>query len=777
MAEHAIAAGGNLQLDSDHVDITPDKSSFTTDTTLPYVPTEVATLQEGDSNIASTSCIEREEADSQAPTPNLSTALVATQERVIYRSAGVQTLPPGDGNCFRKVYDRVPTHQELVEEVGCAALGRYRPTSSPRPYDVVLSTPFPTEDVSNRQAKYIDSSYQTLDVAQCKKALVRAKVKASLLVSKQRDAALSAGFRVWSETRDDHIVHSEQNDISIQFDDQGNATNANVDGLSLPNIYGEEMDPPVVSVQFMQPLPHPPSQSEAGIGKEARTYTSSATSTCTPPPTPPSRRPHDVLDDVNNLQRIRTVGTRTPCDQSDPPSIEHYGYVQFVPKEAAEQDTSNHKSGHQQQGRESASDGDVDRKGETVMVIGGERFADEYIIHDTKTSNSTRSATLSESQSNTKKKRKSADQCEPESATISPKRLKSSAIHTDPSHVETSIKKDHSLQDQNDTVGRDDAKVADTERIPESADPGLPASRQDRFVTTHQRDKIQRGAEDDRHSRSPRPNPTSRRRSRSPVVRPHSDHYRSRSSTRRPSEKPHEEDRRPHGIGSQSQQTESSHQSVKPGPSEQRACESEAQLQTNLDAIVLASKEEDRRLVRARQMTEEKLAKRRQREEFEIQRAREAKNQRKLEIEEKKRIQGEECRRQGEERTRQHRSRRDESQDRSRKLRQTMANQPAEPVVPVDEYVLAREVEARRREKLFATRSTGKTESRIREGAPTKIAGVDRLEVEQAKPEKKMEDNKVTKSRAKSRPSRTARGEIVRYDPRKRFGRGDKAGS
>jgi hypothetical protein len=106
-----------------------------------------------------------------------------------------------------------------------------------------------------------------------------------------------------------------------------------------------------------------------------------------------------------------------------------------------------------------------------------------------------------------------------------------------------------------------------------------------------------------------------------------------------------------------------------------------------------------------------------------------------------------------------------------------MANQPAEPVVPVDEYVLAREVEARRRQKLFATRSTGKTESRIREGAPTKIAGVDRLEVEQAKPEKKMEDNKVTKSRAKSRPSRTAREEIVRYDPRKRFGRGDKAGS
>jgi hypothetical protein len=776
MAQHAIAAGGNLQLDSDHVDITPDKSSITTDTTLPDVPTEVATLQEGDSNIASTSCIEHGEADSQVPTPIQSTALVATQERVIYRSAGVQTLPPGDGNSFHKIYDRVPTHQELVEKVGCGALGRYGPTSSPRPYDVVLSTPFPTQDVSNRQAKYADSSYQTLDVAQCKKALVRAKVKASLLVSKQRNAALSAGFRVWSETRDDHIVHSEQNDISIQFDDQGNAINTNVDGLSLPNIYGEEMDPPVVSVQSMQPLPHPSSQSEAGIGKEARAYTSSATSTFTPPPTPPSRRPHDPLHDVNNLQRIRTVGPRTPCDQSDPPSIEHYGYVQFVSIEAAGQDTSNHKSDHQQQGRESASDGDVDKKGETVMVIGGERFADEYIIHDTKTSNSTHPATLSESQSNTKKKRKSADQCEPESATISPKRLKSSAIHTDPSHVEPSIKKDHSLQDQNDTVGRDDAIVADTGRIPQNADSGPPKSRQDRFVTPHQRDKNQRGAEDDRHSRSPRPDPKSRRRSRSPVARPQSDHYRSRSSTRRPSERPHEEDRRPRVIGSQ--QTESSHQSVKPDPSEQRACESQPQLQTNSDAIVLASnKEEDRRLVRARQMTEEKLAKRRQQEESEIQRAREAKNQRKLEIEEKKRIQEEECRRQGKERTREHRSRRDESQDKSRKLRQTMANQQTEPVVPVDEYVVAREVEARRREKLFATRSAGQTESRIREGPPTKIAGVNRLEVEQPKPEKKMEDNKVTKSRAKSRPSRTARGEIVRYDPRKRFGRGDKARS
>jgi hypothetical protein len=40
--------------------------------------------------------------------------------------------------------------------------------------------------------------------------------------------------------------------------------------------------------------------------------------------------------------------------------------------------------------------------------------------------------------------------------------------------------------------------------------------------------------------------------------------------------------------------------------------------------------------------------------------------------------------------------------------------------------------------------------------------------VERSKPEKKVEERKVTKSR----PSRTARGELERYDPRKRFGGG-----
>jgi len=99
-----------------------------------------------------------------------------------------------------------------------------------------------------------------------------------------------------------------------------------------------------------------------------------------------------------------------------------------------------------------------------------------------------------------------------------------------------------------------------------------------------------------------------------------------------------------------------------------------------------------------------------------------------------------------------------------------VGSKQAEPAAPVDEYALAREIEARRREKMFAARSTGRTESRPHEHLATTKES--RAEAEPKKPEKKMEDDKVTKPRAKPRASRTAREEIERYDPKKKFGRG-----
>ena len=243
---------------------------------------------------------------------------------------------------------------------------------------------------------------------------------------------------------------------------------------------------------------------------------------------------------------------------------------------------------------------------------------------------------------------------------------------------------------------------------------------------------------------------------------------------------------------SQPRQTGPTHGLAKIDATEQKGTEKQAQRSSGLDETVLArKKEDDRRMERAKQITDEKrekhrqqeeaeiqwakqindekLAKRRQQEKSEMQRAREAKNERRLEIEEKKRAQEEESRRREEEKDRKRRRRhRDDSQERGDTARPKVASKPVKAAAPVDEYTLAREVEARRREKMFAARSTGRTESRPHEHSATTKES--RAESEPKKPEKKVEDDKVTKSRAKPKASRTARGEIERYDPRKRFG-------
>ena len=276
MTERAPAADARLQQVLEHVNTTSDICSVAAETSSYNTVTSAATLSGSRLPSAATSSIKHGESGSSEHAAVPSTAKVATQGRVLYRSAGIQTLPPSNADGFRKIYDREPTNQELVSKIGSAALGRYKPGPSANPHDVVLSAPFSAPNVSDRRANYVTSSFQTKDVAQCKKDLLKAKVKASLLVNKQRDAALSAGYKVWSETRDDYVVHSEHLDTSVQFDHQGNATNANVDGLSLPNIYGEEIEPRPTITYPTQLSNRGTPETEAGVDVKAREYTFSA---------------------------------------------------------------------------------------------------------------------------------------------------------------------------------------------------------------------------------------------------------------------------------------------------------------------------------------------------------------------------------------------------------------------------------------------------------------------------------------------------------------------
>ncbi|KAI4677130.1 uncharacterized protein J4E88_006937 [Alternaria novae-zelandiae] len=807
MTERAPAADARLQQVLKHVNTTSDIGAVAAETTPHDTFTSAATLPGSRLSSAATSSIKHGKSGSSGHKAVPSTAEVTTQGHVLYRSAGIQTLPPSNADGFRKIYDREPTHQELVSKIGSAALGRYKP--GPSAHDVVQSAPFPAPDVSNRRANYVTSSFQTKDVAQCKKDLLKAKVKASLLVNKQRDAALSAGYKVWSETRDDYIVHSEQLDTSVQFDHQGNATNANVEGLSLPNIYGEEVEPRPTIAHPTQLSNRGTPETEAGVDAKSREHTFSAASSLTPPPTPPSLKQHDANANGSTPQRIRTVETCIPSEKSDPPSIEDYGYVQLVPKEAKKQDVDGDSGQEQMRQKRKSSEVSeedpiegqkqrtavIESNERTVMVFGGERFADEYIVYDATTSNTVNSDTSSRSPSNISKKRKSADQCEPEVITRPPKRFKSSATHTDSSPIRTDTKTDRFVQDG--SVARNDALTASVKSAQCNEAPGEAKRHRARSIPPNRPREGQHHSEDDRHSRNSRRDREPRRRSRSPASKHNDDRYRSRSSTRQPSESPYQEGRRLHMTESQPRQTGPTHGLAKIDATEQKGTENQAQRSSDLDETVLArEKEDDRRMERAKQITDEKrekhrqqeeveiqrakqitdekVAKRRQQEEAEMQRAREAKNERRSEIEEKKRAQEEESRRREEEKDRQRRRRHHgDSQDRSSSKRATVVEPPAEPAAPVDRYALAREVEARRREKMFAARSTGEVDSRAHERSAATNKRGSRLEVEPKKPEKKVEDDKVSKPKAKPRPSRTARGEIERYDPKKRFGRGE----
>ncbi|CAN9313674.1 unnamed protein product [Alternaria alternata] len=671
-------------------------------------------------------------------------AVVASSNFVWYRNAAVHTLPPSNAEEFQKIYDRQPTNQELVSKIGSAAIGRYVPGPSSNPYDIVSSKPFAIPTVPERRPNYADSSFQTSDVAQCNKALLRAKVKASLLVNKQRDAARAAGFRVWSETRDNYIVHSEQLPINVQFDTKGNAIGTNVDGYSLPNIYGQEIS----------------------TSKEAKDYASSAGMSFTPLPTPLPPPVHDSVTEMSTPQRIRALEPHVPSDKSDPAPIEWYGYIERIPIQATERIDSEgdererpvgSRVSEQNAAREEQDKlGEVGRKEETMLVIGGERFADEYIVYDATASTHSSSTTTFDAKSDMSKKRKSMDEWEMKTSTSSPKRMKTSSERTNPLKLATSSPGDCLARYQGKYAEGNDAKG-----------PHIDYTKIGEEGTPHKAHEDKAGARDEQSDANPSAQREFKRRSRSPgggrVVR-----YESRSSVERRSEDPYEEEQQRHNAAHEGEDGSRTHCGYPDKQSRLReGKESDEQHKAVARMVSARKQEDDRRVQRVQRMAREEPAERQKQEELEIQRARAAKNQRKLEIEERKRAQ-EANRQHQQEEDRDQRHRRDNSHDKSKKARRQTAKQDVEISEPVDPYAAARQAEAKRREIVFAARGAGEADSRTHERPPTRDDGPGRLDVEQSKPEKKVAERKVTKAR----PSRTARRELERYDPRKKFGGG-----
>ncbi|RYN91744.1 hypothetical protein AA0120_g5445 [Alternaria tenuissima] len=727
-----------------HQDATLGEVSLATNSTAQGPVANEKSPPKGEPPRTAPESFEQDSARFQNHPASQSKAVVASSNFVWYRDAAVHTLPPSNAEEFQKIYDRQPTNQELVSKIGSAAIGRYVPGASSNPQDIVSSKPFAITTVLERRRNYADSSFQTSDVAQCNKALLRAKVKASLLVNKQRDAARAAGFRVWSETRDEYIVHSEQLPINIQFDAQGNAIGTNVDGYSLPNIYGEEIS----------------------TSKEAKDYASSAGMISTPLPTPLLPPVHDPVNEMSTPQRIRALEPHVPSDKSDPAPIEWYGYIERIPiqdtvridgEEVERENPSGSRVSDQKTAREERGrSGEVGEREETMMVIGGERFADKCIVYDATASTHSSSTTTFDANSDMSKKRRLEDEWEMKTSTSSPKRTKTSSKLTNCLDLATSSPGDCFVRHQGQSAERNDAKGphVDYRGVGEEQAPHK----------THKDKAGTKAEQDDANSSAQR---ESGRRNGSPadgfVTR-----HRSRSSVERRSEDPYEEEQQRHNAAHGGEDGSRTHcgysgKQTRLGGRE----ESDEEHKTVARMVSACKQEDDRRVQRVQRTERDEPAERQKQEEPEIQRARAAKNQRKLEIEERKRAQ-EANRQHQQEEDRDQRHRRDNSHDKSKKARRQKAKQDVETSEPVDPYAAARQAEAKRREIVFAARGAGEADSRTHERPPTRDDGPGRLDVEQSKPEKKVAERKVTKAR----PSRTARGELERYDPRKKFGGG-----
>jgi hypothetical protein len=184
------------------------------------------------------------------PTSTESTApatpveLITSRPPVNYRSTAVQTRPPHDASTFVRIYGRGPTHQELERKVGLAAIGRYKsPTDSL--HGVVYGNVFQREP-NEHEAATTASGFQTLDPGLSQKALTKAKVKAVMSAKKYQHIASEAGFKIWGESKDENVVHTQQFPFSIQLDANGVAqTDEDLTRCFIPNIYKEDIEPEI----------------------------------------------------------------------------------------------------------------------------------------------------------------------------------------------------------------------------------------------------------------------------------------------------------------------------------------------------------------------------------------------------------------------------------------------------------------------------------------------------------------------------------------------------
>lgn len=193
------------------------------------------------------------------PTQSSNSEAVAAVQTIArtYQNTGIQTLPPANGSVFRLIHGREPSHYDYARSMGSAGIGRLTNDTRKNPFEVFFGAAY-IAPTAVRNEKHTHSGFQTVSHAMRIKALASAKVRASMMANRYRNAAFKAGYIIGAESQDEMVVHSEQVPSAVRLDTEGNLLEGDVRSRGLPNIYGALVhdQPSQATVPRTKPIRH-----------------------------------------------------------------------------------------------------------------------------------------------------------------------------------------------------------------------------------------------------------------------------------------------------------------------------------------------------------------------------------------------------------------------------------------------------------------------------------------------------------------------------------------
>lgn len=244
----------------------------------------------------------------------------------IYHSTGTQTQPLCDGYQFKEIFGREPTRYDLERSIGTAGIGHYSDAFEVKPHELLYGAPFLATRRIEPETDYNDSMFQSACFEDSNKALTRAKARASMTANKYRHVAEKAGYKVWAESKNERVLHSEQFPTTIQLDSLGNSREAVAEGAFLPNLYGEEIRTDNLPIGEITGAQLPVSRKDHCPKQKIANYTDSSTAQHLTPTT--------TLALISRDSILRPIAVLAPSMRGADPdgdSMESYSLVPSIP--------------------------------------------------------------------------------------------------------------------------------------------------------------------------------------------------------------------------------------------------------------------------------------------------------------------------------------------------------------------------------------------------------------------------------------------------------------